>query len=89
MEQQTKICPSCGKKLPLTEFYKNKNRTDGYASMCKVCEKAKYGRRERRTSQQITQATLSLIDFDDPQLFAELRRRGYTGELRFSKTITV
>ena len=30
-------------------------------------------------------AILSLADFEDNQLFAELRRRGYTGELRFLK----
>lgn len=39
--------------------------------------------------QQGSKATFSLADFEDGQLFAELRRRGYTGELRFSKVITV
>ena len=41
------------------------------------------------TAQQGTKAILSLADFEDGQLFAELRRRGYTGELRFSKVINV
>lgn len=39
--------------------------------------------------QQGSKATLTLADFEDNQLFAELRRRGYTGELRFSKVISV
>ena len=41
------------------------------------------------TPQQGVKAILSLADFEDNQLFAELRRRGYTGELRFSKVINV
>lgn len=34
-------------------------------------------------------ATLTLADFTDENIFAELRRRGYNGELRYSKVITV
>lgn len=34
-------------------------------------------------------ATLTLADFTDENLFAELRRRGYNGELRYSRVITV
>lgn len=41
------------------------------------------------TPQQGSKATLTLADFEDNMLFAELRRRGYTGELRFSKVISV
>lgn len=41
------------------------------------------------TPQQGSKATLTLADFEDNQLFAELRRRGFCGELRYSKVITV
>lgn len=34
-------------------------------------------------------ATLSLADFSDENIFAELRRRGYNGELRYSKVVNV
>lgn len=34
-------------------------------------------------------ATLSLADFTDENIFAELRRRGYNGELRQLKIISV
>lgn len=40
-------------------------------------------------TQQGVKATLKMSDFDDTMLFAELRRRGYTGELRYSKVINV
>lgn len=46
-------------------------------------------RPENYLPQQWTKATLSLADFEDSQLFAELRRRGYTGELRFYKKVNV
>ena len=46
-------------------------------------------RPEQYIPQQGVKATLTLADFNDDQLFAELRRRGFTGELRYSKVITV
>lgn len=46
-------------------------------------------RPENYTSQQGVKATLNLADFEDNQLFAELRRIGYSGELRYSKVINV
>ena len=35
----TKKCPKCGKELPLSEFYSNKSKPDGYGSYCKECTK--------------------------------------------------
>ncbi len=52
-------------------------------------EKMNKVRPEDYTPQQGVKATLTLADFEDGQIFAELRRRGFTGELRFSKVITV
>lgn len=50
-------------------------------------------KRRRKSSGGITQqgvkATLKMSDFDDNMLFAELRRRGYTGELRYSKVVNI
>lgn len=41
------------------------------------------------TPQPGNKATLTLADFTDENIFAELRRRGYNGELRWSKIISV
>lgn len=46
------------------------------------------GRPEKHVAQQEASA-LSWADFSDAQLFAELRRRGYTGELRYVEVIKV
>ena len=40
-------------------------------------------------TQHVLNATLKMSDFDDNMLFAELRRRGYTGELRYSKVVNI
>lgn len=32
-----KICNKCGKELPLTSFYKDKSKKDGYENSCKEC----------------------------------------------------
>ena len=46
-------------------------------------------RPEQYIPQQGVKATLTLADFNDDQLFAELRRRGFSGELRYSKVYSV
>lgn len=35
----TKRCYRCGKELPLSEFYKDKDKKDGLNVRCKECEK--------------------------------------------------
>lgn len=44
-------------------------------------------RPDNYTPQQGYKAMLSLADFEDKQLFAKLRRRGYTGELNYTKIV--
>jgi hypothetical protein len=38
----TKICSKCGRELPLSEFYKDKQNYDGFKSYCKDCFKQYY-----------------------------------------------
>lgn len=39
-----KACASMGLPIPVTEFYTNKASSDGFASYCKVCHRARYKR---------------------------------------------
>lgn len=47
----TKICSTCKKEKPLIEFYKHKNRKDGYRGQCKNCFKT-YPEKERQRSKK-------------------------------------
>lgn len=56
----------------------------------KTTSKAESAKRpEDYIPQQGVKQVLTLADFDDNQLFAELRRRGFAGELRYSKVVMV
>jgi 5-methylcytosine-specific restriction endonuclease McrA len=37
VEGKLKVCRHCGTEKPVSEFYKDKSRTDGYARICKAC----------------------------------------------------
>ncbi len=39
-EDFMKICGNCGDAKPLTEYYRDKSSSDGYASQCKECKRA-------------------------------------------------
>lgn len=87
---ETKICSKCGRELPVSKFFKNKATKDGFAVYCKECEKERRKPNSKGgVTQQGVKATFKISDFDDNMLFAELRRRGYTGELRYSKVVNV
>lgn len=37
MKEQTKICPRCGTRKPLTDFNRNCSRPDGHQVECRQC----------------------------------------------------
>ena len=93
-----KKCSKCGRTLPLSEFEKHNKAKDGYHRFCKECSTSKhkvntnigpFTRPKTYLPQQGSKATFTLADFSDENLFAELRRRGYNGTLRYSKVINV
>lgn len=45
---ETKICPKCGKELPVSEFSKNSKAKDGLQSQCKSCQKAAHREKQER-----------------------------------------
>lgn len=87
---ETKVCKLCGKELPIEQFYHNSATKDGYDNKCKECRKLTVkAYKLRQKTEKEEQHTLSLANFDDHTLFAELRKRGYSGELRYSKVVNV
>lgn len=46
--QALRLCTRCGRLLPLSHFYTNPRRSDGYELICKSCVKAKSSESYRR-----------------------------------------
>ena len=95
METTMKKCACCGELKPVSEFHKCKASKDGLYSYCKPCSKEKSRETKARNRQanatppnfQNTQSVNPLASFTPRELIAELRRRGYRGELRFENII--
>ena len=53
MEELTKKCPKCRRELPLSEFRKNKSRSDGLQCWCKSCRSKLNKTRVRKPEREI------------------------------------
>lgn len=86
--QIIKTCKCCGKQLPTTCFYKNPIAKDGLDYFCSDCRtKALLKGGIKKRSQR--KSVLKLADFSDDAIFSELKRRGYVGELSYTKVVSI
>lgn len=91
-QNETKKCSKCGRVLPLSEFQKCSRNADGLQYRCKECQnKATRIRYARNTSGGVNKTYLNdkLKDITPRELIAELRFRGYQGELTYVQKIKV
>lgn len=51
-EIKTKVCTTCGKELPLSEFSPNKRYSDGLACKCKECTREYYREYNKRKREE-------------------------------------
>lgn len=51
-EVTTKVCSSCKRELPTTEFYRNRATKDGLQHHCKECTKI-YDARKKSTQKRV------------------------------------
>jgi hypothetical protein len=56
-----KICNICNIKLPIKNFYKNKNRPDGLCHICKKCDNKKRTKHASKQYKNDIQYKLSMI----------------------------
>lgn len=85
---QTKVCRVCHRELSLESFYRNTHSKDGLQSSCKDCHNEAY-RKSIRKKSSMGGANPLLADYTPRELMLELKSRGYTGELRYTKIIDI
>ena len=91
MEQDNitvKECSHCHRTLPVTEFYKKSGTPDGLQYVCKECS-SEINKAARRSKKAFGEGNPELSRFTPRQLMAELKARGYTGELKYVQTINI
>ena len=91
MEQDNitvKECKHCHRTLPVTEFYKKSGTPDGLQYYCKQCQNELNKNRQRK-KKAFGGGNPELSRFTPRQLMAELKARGYTGELKYVQTINI
>ena len=92
----TKKCSKCGRELPLSRFSKCTSLKDGLQRMCKECS-ASYNKTRKMVKNSEKEgchlvkvySNPELAKFQPRELIAELRARGYSGELSIRQVITV
>lgn len=71
-----KFCTKCETYKPLTEFYKNKSRKDGYNGWCKACLKKPISQHKKSAKYKIQQSEYSKrADVRDRQNYMRRKRR--------------
>ena len=92
-EVKTKKCTKCGMEKPLSEFALNRRAKDGLQYYCKDCSNRvnseRYWRKKGGDCINKVYLNPKLADFQPRELIAELRARGYRGELSYTQCIQV
>lgn len=89
MEEEKKICTKCNRELPLSAFNKMSKSSDGYQHWCRDCQKESAKARVDRVNALLNDPNNKLASFKPRELIDELRRRGYSGKLKYVYEIEV
>ena len=90
--EKLKKCSKCGRELPVSEFWKNASTEDGLHIYCEGGSSV-YARNRKITqgggNLKKIYSNPELAKFSPRELIAELKARGYTGELKYTQTISL
>ena len=94
---QTKVCKECGRELPVEMFGRHPRTKDGWQPLCKDCRSRKMKAAAKKpeipaeaveklqeleaTVAKALEPSTEIRKFTDADLFRELSRRGWTGDL--------
>lgn len=93
---ETKICVCCGKVLPIENFGRNRQSSDGRMVTCKECTNKRYRENYKKRQETKNNKPIALPDGRNPELekfhardlIAELKARNYKGEIYYvQKTV--
>lgn len=89
--EKLKKCSKCGLELPVSEFRKNASTEDGCRHIVKsaVMFMLETVRKLRGGDLKKIYSNPELAKFSPRELIAELKARGYTGELKYTQTISL
>ena len=79
--EKTRTCKHCGRTMTEENFMRN---AFGYYDVCKECHITKMNKAMKQP--KIDPKKMRLNDFTPRELIEELRRRGYTGTLKYVET---
>lgn len=90
--EKLKKCSKCSRELPVSEFWKNASTEDGLQTIVKsavmfmpeTVRKLRGGGNLKKIY-----SNPELAKFSPRELIAELKARGYTGELKYTQTISL
>lgn len=77
-QEQKKVCPGCGRELPLSAFNRHPRSADGRMKECKECT------RRRLHSSKKSAKSNPLAQFTARELMRELKARCYEGILEYT-----
>lgn len=86
--EKLKKCSKCSRELPVSEFWKNASTEDGLQTYCKMFMPETV-RKLRGGNLKKIYSNPELAKFSPRELIAELKARGYTGELKYTQTISL
>ena len=96
---ETKVCKKCGRELPITEFYTNKDCKDGHVGRCKDCinayQRERYALKKGKTlaranpnpvlhNPKFSGKTPRELQQDMRELKEELIARGFNCEIKLT-----
>lgn len=82
-------CKYCGKLLPISEFQVNKHCRGGYSPTCKTCAKERKSQLSVFRKQSSKDILFDIHSLTDEMLTGELARRGWSGEIRKVKVVSL
>ena len=90
--ENLKKCSKCGRELPVSEFWRNASTEDGLQTYCKECGNI-YAKNRKKTpgggNLKKIYSNSELVRFSPRELITELKACGYTGELKYTQTISL